>query len=582
MSKIRDVIAMSAWVLLLGSASTGEAAGYAELLAKAETSVGHAKKAGKTLAGPEAPKEPYTPKAADQQRGLVVFLPPLVEPFTGRAPAAGEVRDAAEVQAAQGESESFLLAVHALKGQRGLTWSAPGRLPPGVRVEFLPVVMAPMAQRRGDGYRLVGMWLADGGAVDVEAGHSRAWLVRVHVAENVKPGDYAIQAKLEGGPDRPGLARATIRLRVLPFRLADAWERGYVFGAFCAGADFSQAQYAEMKAHGIEAILWFWGHYGLDVLNEEGKLRMDFAALDRSVSRFQKAGLRGPIVLALGNDSSGHFEREICKVFNLPMQPRVDRRGKTVQVAVLDNPKIEELMVEALRQLFDHAKAQKWPEVVILPYDEPTERLMDEHRRMARLFRQHFPKVRLYGVTMNRLQWAEMVSDTDILVSNGDFARIRALATERKKSAWFYGSVTTAQGYAGCRWGYGLRTYAYGPDGMWFWCYNFYVGDPWNDFDGSTPDSSWVICWPPLAAGAASVETLAYEGLREAVDDVRYAISLENMLTRIHGAQAAKVGADYAAWRKGLQGARSRPSEIGRYRGQLIQWILTLQDQGRK
>jgi hypothetical protein len=170
-----------------------------------------------------------------------------------------------------------------------------------------------------------------------------------------------------------------------------------------------------------------------------------------------------------------------------------------------------------------------------------------------------------------------MVLDTDILVSNGDWARIRQLATEKGKSAWFYGSVTTAHGYAGCRWRFGLRPYAYGADGMWFWCYNFYVGDPWNEFDGFTPDSSWVIVWPPLAKGGNSVETLAYEGIREAVDDVRYAIRLENALARIDSAKAAKVGGEYRAWLKELQEAQPAPEALRGHRDRIVEWLLGLQ-----
>jgi len=547
-------------------------------MTKAKAAFAHAAGSGKKPLAAAEPKEPYKPTAADQQRGLVVYLPPLEEPFTGRRPAAEEVRGTVQLRVAAGEIESFLLGVHALKPQRGLIWSAQGPSPSGIRVEFLPVVMAPMARRRSNEYSVVGLWLAEGDAVDVAAGESRAWLVRIGIDGDVRPGDYSLVIpELRSKARKPMRVGPRIRLRVLPFKLADPWERGYVFGAFCGGANFSEAQYREMKQHGLETILWFWGHYGLDIRNEGGKLRVDFADLDRTVARFQKAGLRGPIVLALGNDSCGHFERAICQRFNLPMQPRVRRRGKTVQLAALDNPRIEELMIEALRQLFVHAKARKWPEIVILPYDEPTERLMNEHRRMVRLFRKHFPKVRLYGVTMDRLRWAEMVLDTDILVSNGDWARIRRLATENKKSAWFYGSVTTAHGYAGCRWRFGLRPYVYGPDGMWFWCYNFYVGDPWNEFDGFTPDSSWVICWPPLAKGAASVETLAYEGLREAVDDVRYALTLEAALEGAKGEPAAKVRAAYQAWREGLRGASPQPSRIVRHREQLIDWLLALQ-----
>ena len=563
------------WIAL---ASSVGAATHAELAAKAEAGFAFAEKAGKKPVPVFGPAEPYLGTPADDQRGLIVYVPPIEEPFTTRRPATKEVRDSVELRMAPGQTTSFLLGVHPLKAQEGLAWRLEGPMPSGVEVEFLPVVIAFMARARSDTYAAVGLWLADGGEVDVAAGQSQAWLVRIRLAEDAKAGELALPkptlASKGGQFERLG---PRIRLNVLPFKLADPWERHYTFGVFCGGADFSEAQYREMKAHGLEAILWFWGHYGLDVRNEGGTLRMGFADLDATVERFQKAGLRGPIVLALGNDSCGHFERAVCQAFNLPMQPRSARDGKPVQTAVLDNPRIEELMVDALRQLFDHAKEKSWPEIVILPYDEPTERLMDEHRRMVRLFRQHFPKVRLYGVTMDRLKWAEMVSDTDILVSNGDWARIRQLATERKKSAWFYCGAAAAHGYAGCRWRYGLRPYAFAPDGMWFWCYNFYVGEPWNEFDGFTPDSSWVICWPPLAKGQHSVETLAYEGLREAVTDVRYAMTLEAALAKATGEKAEKVRAAYDQWRKGLPlRAAPRPAEVVSLREKLTDWLLEL------
>jgi hypothetical protein len=579
--KMRTHVAGMGLVVL--AAAAARAGDYDALMAKARQAMEHAAKSGRKLAAPSPPGEPHKPTAAEEKRGLVVFQPPMHEAFQDRPPAAGEVRDAVELRAALGETESCLVAVHALRDQKHLGWSPAAAMPAGVRLEALPVILAPMAERRSDGYRVAGMWLADGGWVDVPAGHSRAWLLRMHISGSAKPGEHVVRCVLSGQAGRAAGAELTVCLRVLPFGLVDPWQRRYTFGAFCAGANFSEAQYAGMKAHGIEAILWFWGHYGLDVRNESGKLRMGFAELDQTVRRFQKAHLRGPIVLALGNDSCGHFERAICQAFKLPMQPRVQRRGKVVQLAVLEDPRIEELMVEALRQLFAHAEAGRWPEIAILPYDEPTERLMDEHRRMVGLFRKHFPKVRLYGVTMDRLNLARMVLDTDILVCNGDFARIRALATENRKSAWFYGSVTTAQGYAGCRWRYGLRSYAYGADGMWFWCYNFHVGDPWNDFDGSTPDSSWVICWPPVKEGGASVETLAYEGLREAVDDVRYAMTLEQML--VEGGRSGALealGAEYQQWRKGLQAARPEPAQIARYRDWLIERILAARTAPRR
>ena len=300
---------------------------------------------------------------------------------------------------------------------------------------------------------------------------------------------------------------------------------------------------------------------------------MDFADLDKMMDNYMKAGMAGPVVMALGNDSASSLERWIADAFNLPLV-REPRDGKEVRVAPLDNPRFEQLIVEALSQLFEHAKANHWPEIVILPYDEPTERLMPEYRRLVKLFREHFPKVRLYGVTMNRLEWAKMVSDADVLSTNGDFARIIQFDRENGKTAWFYGSNVAAAGFGDCRASYGLARYIYHPDGSWFWSYNFHVADPWNEFDGATPDSAWVICWPALHEDEPSVSTLGYEGLRAGVNDVRYAMALEDALKAGKGPAIERVGKQYDAWRQQAQRGRLSAGQTEAARLQLIEWLL--------
>ena len=203
------VIATGAAALVWASGAWG--AGYAELQAKAEASFAEAARLGRKLIAPEAPGRLYAPTAADRSRGCVRFFPPIHEPFADRPPAAGEVREAIELTLAPGETESCLVAVHALTEARGLAWSAQGPTPTGIDFEFLPVVMAPMAQRRSDKYRVVGMWLADGGAVDVQANHSHAWLFRVSAGEAIKPGSYAIGRSLVGEGKGSGV-EVTVRL----------------------------------------------------------------------------------------------------------------------------------------------------------------------------------------------------------------------------------------------------------------------------------------------------------------------------------------------------------------------------------
>jgi len=570
--------------VLVLAAGTAWGASYTELAAKAKASLKAAGPAGFKPAKVETPKDLFKPAYGYPQLGGVLFFPDMAAPLLDRPPTNQDLLRRPRVFLAQGETSSLLVADYALRAAKAVRLAArlvdrAGSEAAGISVEIKPVVFAPVANKRSKTYVVQGLWLADDGPVPVEPNHLVAWVVRLKASSDAKPGEYQLKLSVSGAA-----AKADVKLKdqllvtVLPFRLADPAARGYTFGAFCAGANFSEAQFRQMKEHGIEAILWFWGHYGLDVINDNGKLRMDFTDLDKAVKRFQKAGLRGPIVLALGNDSAGHFERAICEAFNLPMQPRVKRNKKVVKLAVLDDPRIEELMVEALRQLFEHAKKMNWPEIVILPYDEPTERLMKEHRRMVKLFRRHFPDVRLYGVTMDRLEWAKQLLDTDILVCNGDWVRIRRLAREHNKSVWFYGSVTAGRGYASCRLRYGLSKYVYRPDGTWFWSYNFDVADPWNEFDGHTPDSSWIICWEPLRKDEASVGTLGYEGLRDGVNDVRYAMTLEEILKKTKSPVAAEVRKAYETWRKACQAKRPKPAELPKIREQLVRWILRVLD----
>ena len=145
------------------------------------------------MAPAAAPEQPYAPTAADKAGGFVVYLPPIDAPFAGRAPATSEVRDAVEVRAARGECEPFPLAVHALKPLGGLAWATEGPMPSGVKVSFHPVVMAPMARRRSDTYGMTGLWLADGGTVDLKAGEP----LRVRVPYDEPVGQYSMSATID-------------------------------------------------------------------------------------------------------------------------------------------------------------------------------------------------------------------------------------------------------------------------------------------------------------------------------------------------------------------------------------------------
>ena len=83
---------------------------------------------------------------------------------------------------------------------------------------------------------------------------------------------------------------------------------------------------------------------------------------------------------------------------------------------------------------------------------------------------------------------------------------------------------------------YGQIPSYYESEVMWFWCWNYWIGNPWDDFDGrgevdggpAQSDADWVAVYPSID-GVNPVRTLAIEAAREAIDDVRYIQSLKNL-----------------------------------------------------
>ena len=141
-----------------------------------------------------------------------------------------------------------------------------------VGVGVRPVVFAPVAQRDQKAYRMQGLWLSESGPIQAAEGHVVAWVLRVEAGERAEPGEYRLTYRISWENEEPARApKDSLRLTVLPVKLPSPAKRNYTFGTFCAGADFNELQFRQMREHGIDSILWFWGHYGLKVLNEQGQ-----------------------------------------------------------------------------------------------------------------------------------------------------------------------------------------------------------------------------------------------------------------------------------------------------------------------
>ncbi len=560
--------------------------------------------------GPDAPKktDPATDFGPDADRaGLAVFVRDYNLPlYPDSRVGAHELAAAAVIEAAKGEIEPLSLGVHALADLTALTVSVGPLTGPegavlaagGVKVGYLEtayiqtgewVKAAKTGWNLKRACRLAPLRLRPMKALPLAKGTNRQIWITVAVPAEAKAGEYrgSITVTAAGRP----AVRKPLTVRVRPYALIEP--KGHFFGAFMTlwrGDPPTRKTFLDFKAHGIDAVLWFWNEHNWTVRRKGETIRQDFTKITGVIDNMVAVGMKGPVVVALANDSNGYYERKLCKLFGRPLRSAKEIGGKTAQVAALDDEVINRLYIEGVRQFAEHVKTKKhWPEVILAHYDEPTERLMPEATLRYRQIKQAAPSMRVYGVTMNRLKWAkQLVPISDILVCNGSFAAIRDLGKKSGKEVWGYGGAPARHGCGGARFNMGWRLWRYGLPGHWFWCYNFYVGDPWNEFVGRTGDANWVTVYPGRKRGE-HIPTLAWEGIREARDDVRYAATLLKLLKGRTDATAKRIALEYRVWLGKLPKGRNRDvfetgnddfyatlpnyHKLTTWRGRIVKWI---------
>lgn len=456
------------------------------------------------------------PTEAENKRGFVLFQRNRnLDFYPHSRPGAGERLDTLEITAARGQGGSAVFGIHALRDLARVLASG------DLKVEDV-VFHVIRGNRRHDNdsmFMRFPVFLDSSRPAKVIAGESRFFWVTL-------PGDGP------AGVSRGAITlvvdkkkvKVPLRVEVLPFTLTE--KGGPAFGAFVARADFPVEEMAFLKKSGINALQWFWGANMIEILNDQGSLKLDFSRIDAFMEKMKASGMSGPVVLSLGNDRTGHYERALCNAFNLPLYHEV-RDGKEITVADTVNPAIDTLFVRGVKTILDRAREQGWPRIVFLIYDEALERLMPWQARWYRLLKNAIPEIEVYGVFHQPDgDLAAMADVCDIMVCNRGFQQVRDLALERKKELWCYANCAADESFGMVRFLYGQIPSYWGAKAMFFWSYNYYQENPWNDFDAQGQgDADWVIVYPP-ADGKVPTRTVAFMGMVEAVSDARYLATL--------------------------------------------------------
>ena len=323
-----------------------------------------------------------------------------------------------------------------------------------------------------------------------------------------------------------------ISVEVLPFRLQNSPITG---GVFMCLADLPPGWYRDMKEHGLDAIqffTWEWGIRGRETLGQsaeweldairierdEEKMVLDFSVMDGIMADLNEAGMKGPVIISLGNDHHLFYECRIAQTFGIPIDTTEVTDGKRI-IAPPVSARLDELFVDGLRQIRDHWKSKNYPqELVVLIYDEPTERLLERCKNRYDLLKTVMPDIRVYGVVMNRREWVlSMIDQCDIIVTNGDFVENKEIARTYGKGYWVYGGPLGTVHLT--RYEMGCLPWSLDADGTFFWMYNYWFYDPDN----------CVVYRDPVNP-ARLVSSTRWEAVREASDDLRYFATAEQLI----------------------------------------------------
>jgi hypothetical protein len=514
--------------------------------------------------------------------------------FPASKPLAGERLDRLTIVATPGEMESQPFAVFALRDVAGIHLepdidSGVPWLRNAVRVEdvvFHPI-QYPTGRTRGRDevrgsesktYVRYPVFLRRPAAHSIPAGSSRLYWVTAAIPDTAAAGTY--RGALQLADNDGNLQDLPLEIRVLPFRLTD---RGLPrFGAFLSNAPIAQDEWALMKRYGLDAAQWFWNAHPIRIRNNNGSVDMDFTQYDAAVTGMKRAGMRGPLVLSLGNSWLGHYEIALAKAFDLRLMQR-EVGGREVTLMDMTDPRWEALWIEGLRRIFGHAKSAAWPPLALLINDEPTKHIMAYHPYRYHLVKKHFPDVPVYGVFFEpEKDPGPLLHSSDIVVANRDLDRMKSLASQFGKRFWTYNNVTADESFGKIRLLYGQIPAYYGSEAMFFWCWNYYVGNAWDDFDRDQSDADWVAVYPSMD-GKEPVRTLAVEAAREAIDDVRYLKTLEQLapdrvdeIRRRQKAMMEGIALDERINSDAEFFVRTRNDDVERLRSWAIEQILSL------
>ncbi len=457
--------------------------------------------------------------------------------FPASVPDEEEIAPSLSCFATPGETEPVSFAIRALRDVNGVNVTCTSlENEAGATIAQKHVSIRPVRYGRKEGQSrwgpfhtdpmVVPLYLASYGQVDVAAETSQQYWITIRVPKDAPPGHY--RAAVTVSAANAGITQLPLEMEVLPIRLREP--DPIYFGMYhrpVGDENFRAAAWRDMRAHGMTTVGLCCNLGAKVALNGE---RVDVAFdgsgdLERAVREYLDAGFTMPIDWLMGSDVL-----RWCK-----------------EHAHGDKEKLADYYRQIIVAILERGRKNRWPEILFQPLDEPFEHTarLDDAEACLRVLKT-IPGVRTEedGSNGNPQTLERLYDLCDVLVyhdgpvlqrgtydAGGWNAFLRQLREDRKE-VWFYNLDLTGWHPEVLRFGYGFGLYQAGGTGVIQWSYQ-------TAFRPDQPESVYaepntIIYQYPPAGDETGGPTLAWEAIREGVDDYKYLVTLESHVKELN------------------------------------------------
>lgn len=478
---------------------------------------------------PEGPAP--QPTADQQQAGYILFAPHWMRKIFGNSvPLDGEIGAGLETFAAPGEYEPLTLAIYPLRALGECTLSVgaltgpDGATIPADAIEIGTVrLWNQIPGQKGSQYASQFIetpeTIETGSTIDVNGEKTRQWWVTVRVPDDAAAGTYTTTATVT--PAGGAAVEVPVSVEVLPVTLREP--EGYAFGMYWGPRRQDNmteqrvlAQLEDMREHNMNSVAL--DAHGSMARGADGQYTYDLEQITYALELLKAHGFTAPIPWSY---SFPPLETEFGS----------DEHAEQVKAFV--------------EYATAHFAERDLPEVLWYPRDEPwSEPRRSQCRWLLEAIKQ-VPDVRTYTTTrMDTAEefdpWLDVRTHTLSLSGGFDPVLVRESATASGDTYWWYTNATREYPDV-MRFKGGFFFWKTRATGQFYWAYQYTSANPTSDLDGI----DWCAAYP---GETGPIPTIQWEGLREGIDDFRYAHTLELEIAeaRAGGNAAAKTIAEEA------------------------------------